>query len=166
LINLLSSWSVGQPRISYPCFRNAYRRVAYPRRLHQRRDFAVERRVAVRVVRRLEDRADTRELEARGVFGRPVLPPFISWRHPRALTSTPNFRAAVRIRRHAASRSASVTPSTWSKRAMALRTCLASLSGSLRFLVNAKVVERIRFCCRVLKPCDFLAMRAPLARLV
>src|SRR3989442_8546399 len=36
---------------------------------------------------------------------RPVLPPFMSDRQPFASISTPNLRAAVRIRRHAASRS-------------------------------------------------------------
>src|SRR2546427_10228423 len=35
---------------------------------------------------------------------RPVRPPFISWRQPRASISTPYLRAAVRIRRQAASR--------------------------------------------------------------
>src|ERR1700682_6394843 len=79
-------------------------------------------------------------------------------RQPLALTSTPYFRAAVRIRRHAASRSDSLTPSTWSKRAMALRTCLASFSGSLRSLGNANVPDAIRFFC--------LALRAGERRLV
>src|SRR5690348_1453044 len=36
--------------------------------------------------------------------------------------SIPYFRAAALMRRHAASRSELVTPSTWSKRAIALRT--------------------------------------------
>src|SRR5207244_1821269 len=68
-----------------------------------------------------------------------------------ALTSTPYLRAAARMRRHAASRSASLTPSTWSKRAMALRTWRASFSGSLRSFGNANVDRDIRFCCRVLR---------------
>src|SRR2546430_3810374 len=80
-----------------------------------------------------------------------VRPPFMSWRQPLALTSTPYLRAAVRMRRHAASRSASLTPSTWSKRAIALRTWRASFSGSLRSFGNANVDRDIRFCCRVLR---------------
>src|SRR5207244_12926027 len=64
------------------------------------------------------------------------------------ISSTPYFRAAARIRRHAASRSASLTPSTWSKRAIALRTCRASFSGSLRSFGNANVERGIRFSCR------------------
>jgi hypothetical protein len=67
----------------------------------------------------------------------PLLPPFINDRQPRADTSTPNFRAALRMRRQAASRSASLTPSTWSNRAMALRTCRASFKGSFRSLGKA-----------------------------
>jgi hypothetical protein len=51
------------------------------------------------------------EFERRaGLFA--VLPPFMSERQPFALTSTPYFRAAARMRRHAASRSESLTPST------------------------------------------------------
>src|SRR2546429_161567 len=80
----------------------------------------------------------------------------MSWRQPLALTSTPYLRAAVRMRRHAASRSLSLTPSTWSKRAIALRTWRASLSGSLRSLGNANVWAGIRFFCFTLRPGDFV----------
>src|SRR4029077_1005667 len=45
------------------------------------------------------------------------------------------------MRLHAASRSASLTPSTWSKRATALRTWLASLIRSLACFGNANVCE-------------------------
>src|SRR5438445_9683877 len=74
---------------------------------------------------------------------------FINDRHPCTWISTPNLRAAARMRRHAASRSASVTPSTWSNRAMALRTWLASFNGSLRSLGNANVDRDILFLRRV-----------------
>src|SRR5947209_7023595 len=94
---------------------------------------------------------------------RPVLPPFMSDRQPFASISTPNLRAAVRIRRHAASRSLSLTPSTWSKRATALRTCRASFSGSLRSFGKAKVVVRIRFLCWVLIPAERFGLRRPWA---
>lgn len=59
----------------------------------------------------------------------------LSWNSSRQLvsdTSTPNFFAAARIRFQAWSRSESLTPSTWSKRAMASRTWAASFRGSLR----------------------------------
>ena len=56
-----------------------------------------------------------------------------SWRRK----PPPVALAAARIRFHARSRSASLTPSTWSNRAIALRTCRASVSGSLRSLGNA-----------------------------
>jgi len=82
---------------------------------------------------------------------RPDRPPFISERQPRAEISTPYLRAALRMRRHAASRSASLTPSTWSKRGTALRTWRASLSGSLRCFGNANVCEDIRFFCWLLR---------------
>ena len=73
----------------------------------------------------------------------------MSERQPLALTSTPYLRAAARMRRHAASRSASLTPSTWSNRAIALRTWLASFNGSLRSFGNAKVERDILFLRRV-----------------
>src|SRR5215831_14748013 len=49
----------------------------------------------------------------------------------------------------ACSRSASVTSSTWSKRAIAVRTCAASVSGSLRLSGNAKTLSGRRFLSRV-----------------
>src|SRR6185437_5165766 len=52
-------------------------------------------------------------------------------------TSTPYFLAAFLIRSQASSRSLSETPSTWSKRAIALRTWLAFSIGSLRSFGNA-----------------------------
>ena len=82
---------------------------------------------------------------------RPERPPFISERQPRAEICTPYLRAALRMRRQAASRSASLTPSTWSNRATALRTCRASLSGSLRCSGNANVCDDIRSLERVLR---------------
>jgi hypothetical protein len=54
------------------------------------------------------------------------------------------LRAAERIRFQAASRSESLTPSTWSKRATALRTWLAWLSGSLRSFGNANFSDDVR----------------------
>jgi NADPH:quinone reductase-like Zn-dependent oxidoreductase len=51
--------------------------------------------------------------------------------------STPCFLAALLIRLQASSRSLSLTPSTWLKRAIALRTWSASLSGSFRSLGKA-----------------------------
>jgi hypothetical protein len=52
-------------------------------------------------------------------------------------TSTPKCSAAALMLANAWSRSASVTSFTWSKRASAVRTCLASVSGSFRFSGNA-----------------------------
>src|SRR3982074_1328739 len=91
-------------------------------------------------------------------FVRPVLPPFMRERQPFACTSTPYFLAAARMRRHAESRSVSLTPSTWSKRAMALRTCPASLSGSLRSFGKANLSEAIRSLDRVPSPCERLVV--------
>src|SRR5947208_348783 len=54
-------------------------------------------------------------------------------------------------------RSSSVTPSTWSKRAIALRTWLAFSSGSLRCLGKAKVPEERSLRCSA----SSLAMRFP-----
>ena len=54
-----------------------------------------------------------------------------------SVISTPNFFAAALIWPKASSRSSSDTPFTWSNRAIALRTCVASFSGSLRCLGNA-----------------------------
>jgi len=51
-----------------------------------------------------------------------ALPPTNSSRQSSADTSTSYLRAAAVMRFHARSRSASLTPSTWSNRAMALRT--------------------------------------------
>jgi hypothetical protein len=51
--------------------------------------------------------------------------------------STPNFFAADLILVNAAFFSGAETPLTWSKRAMALRTCEGLLSGSLRSLGKA-----------------------------
>jgi hypothetical protein len=64
-------------------------------------------------------------------------PPPDSDLQPRASMSTPNFRAAARIRRQAASRSLSLTPCTWLKRATAFRTCSASPIGSFSCDGNA-----------------------------
>ncbi len=64
---------------------------------------------------------------------------FPSSRQLFSLTSTPYLSAAFLIRFHAASRSSSLTPFTWSKRAIALRTWLASSSGSLRSLGKANL---------------------------
>src|ERR1700704_1104861 len=58
------------------------------------------------------------------------------------------------MRRQAASRSVSLTPSTWSKRAIAFRTWPASFSGSLRSLGKANFSEAIRSLARVLRPCE------------
>src|ERR1700753_3841831 len=60
------------------------------------------------------------------------------------LSSTLYFFAAVSIRFQAARRSASVTPSTWLKRAAALRTCEAFSRGSLRCLGKANFVVGMR----------------------
>src|SRR5438309_11992107 len=76
---------------------------------------------------------------------------FINDRHPCTWISTPNLRAAARMRFHAASRSSSVTPSTWSNRATALRTWRASVIGSLRSFVNAKRSRGSLFFWRVLR---------------
>ena len=89
---------------------------AAPHRL----DLVAVRRLDVRVVRRLDVRLELlagfldvlRDVARLVVFGRPVLPPFSSPRQPLAVTTTPNFRAAARMRLHAESRSASETPST------------------------------------------------------
>ena len=62
----------------------------------------------------------------------PISPQLVS------LTSTSNFFAAVLIRFHAASRSVSLTPLTWLKREIALRTWEAFSSGYLRSLGKAK----------------------------
>src|SRR5438309_4981446 len=55
--------------------------------------------------------------------------------------SIPYFLAADLIRRHAASRSDLLTSLTWLNLAIALRTCRASVSGSLRSLGNANFDE-------------------------
>src|SRR6202034_2783933 len=68
------------------------------------------------------------------------------------------------IRFHARSRSASVTPSTWLKRAIALRTCRASVSGSLRSLGNAKSLSASRSSSAVLRPSRWRGIFAPCAR--
>jgi hypothetical protein len=60
-----------------------------------------------------------------------------------AVMSTPNLAAARWMRRNASPRSSSVTPRTWSNRAIALRTWLASFSGTLRTLGNAKALTGI-----------------------
>jgi hypothetical protein len=67
-------------------------------------------------------------------------------RQPRSEISTSNLRAAARIRRHARSRSASLTPSTWLNLARAFRTWRASQIGSLRSLGNANSESGNRFC--------------------
>ena len=67
-----------------------------------------------------------------GVCGR--LP---SCRQSVSATSTPKWSAALRMLAKARSRSASLTSRTWSKRARAVRTCPASVSGSLRCSGNA-----------------------------
>src|SRR5258708_30760355 len=75
-------------------------------------------------------------------------------RQPLAFTSTPYFLAAARIRLQAASRSDSVTPSTWSKRAIALRTCPASFNGSLRSLGKANVQAGMPVISRALRTAE------------
>src|SRR5579864_194440 len=82
----------------------------------------------------------------------------MSERQPLASTFTPNFLAAARMRLHAASRSDSLTPSTWSKRAIALRTCLASFRGSLRSLGKANVPDDMRSLWRPLSPVERFAV--------
>jgi hypothetical protein len=57
--------------------------------------------------------------------------------------STPKRFAADSIRFHAARRSAAVTPSTWLKRAAALRTWEAFSKGSLRCLGKANLLVDI-----------------------
>src|SRR5260370_22612251 len=59
------------------------------------------------------------------------------------------------MRLQAASRSAFVTPRTWSNRATALRTWRASVIGSLRFLVKAKRSAGSLFFWRVLSAFRF-----------
>jgi hypothetical protein len=56
------------------------------------------------------------------------------------------------MRFQARSRSVSLTPSTWPKRAMALRTWAASLSGSLRSSGAANWLSESRFSSAVLIP--------------
>jgi hypothetical protein len=78
-------------------------------------------------------------------------------RQPRSEISTPNFLAAALMRRHALSRSASLTPSTCMNRATAFRTCLASIKGSFRSLANANDELGRSFFFDVLNVGDFLA---------
>jgi hypothetical protein len=77
----------------------------------------------------------------------------------------PYLPAAVRMRAHAWSRSSSVTPSTWSKREIALRTWAASTSGSLRCWGKAKSAVGRRSFSAVLKPSERLrGISSPWAR--
>ena len=90
-----------------------------------------------------------------------AFPPLKRSRQSLADTPTSYFLAAARIFFHALSRSASVTPSTWSNRAMAFRTCLASLSGSFRSSGKAKFASDIRFFWAVLRPLPSFARFFP-----
>src|SRR6266571_5764493 len=77
------------------------------------------------------------------VVGRGLSSRRLSANEPWALCeiSIPYFLAADLIRRHAASRSDLLTSSTWLNLAIALGTCRASVSGSLRSLGNANFDE-------------------------
>jgi len=62
---------------------------------------------------------------------------FESSRQPPSEISTSNFLAAALMRRHALSRSASLTSLTCMNREIAFLTCFASIKGSFRSLSNA-----------------------------
>src|SRR4051794_19591630 len=69
--------------------------------------------------------------------------------------STPNLRAARRIRSNASRRSPSDASLTWSNRAIALRTCDASLRGSLRSRGNAYSLSGIALRSSASSSCPF-----------
>jgi hypothetical protein len=72
--------------------------------------------------------------------------------------------AAASIRFQAWSRSSSVTPSTWSNRAIAFRTCRASLMTSFLWEGKAKSASGRRSFAAVLSPSELRGMSSPCAR--